>query len=617
MNGFQDDKKIAESMKGKARPLRFKILVASGIILLVVLSITAVYFSVFFNGLQPTTYMIEMRDGVRLATDVYLPNNAEKTFPVVLFRTPYGKSETLDNVGFFLENGIAIIGQDHRGCHNSEGSYTCFASDGADAFDTIKWLKKQEWFNGRYATFGGSARGITQYRQVTHLDDIACQAISIATPDLYCHAMFQGGAPRKMLGEAWLRGIDQGDYYDIVIENPLSSSQFANDHRITDFNKVNWPSIHKGGWYDVFSQGIIDGFTGYQYNGALGGTGNAHLIMGPWTHELDYNPEGDLIYPVNAQHDPNYDRIFNAMFSEKLLNNTEHGNHKTMPAVTYYVMGDVEVTSNQWNQWAISDVWPIPYTNQSFYLQADNSLSETPAITPANISYQFNPFNPVPTLGGANLIDNNRGPFDQNGIEETRTDVIQFEKTLSEPLLVTGRIWTKLYVTSNCTDTDFTAKLMDVYPDGKSMLICDGIIRMRFRNGQQQEELLAGTESTIYECNIDLWSTSYVFNTGHKMRLSISSSNHPRFDVNPNTGEAIQKVNEETITKIAKNTIIISSQYNSCLIMPKSISPPNFIPEETISEKSKHQNGITNIPHAENIFQKWLNTRQIDFIKRK
>lgn len=618
MNGLQDGEKNTESKKGKVRSLRFKILIVSGVILLVVVSITAVYFSFFFNNLQPTTYMIEMRDGVRLATDVYLPSNSDAPFPVVLFRTPYGKSETLDNVGFFLEHDIAVIGQDHRGCYESEGNYTCFASDGADAFDTIEWLKEQEWFNGRYATFGGSARGITQYRQVTHLEDIACQAISIATPDLYCQAMFQGGVPRKMLGESWLGHIGHEDYYDIIIENPLSSSQFAIDHRIaeSDFNNVNWPSIHKGGWYDVFSQGIVDGFTGYQYSGGVGGAENAHLIMGPWTHNLNNNPEGDLLYPVNAQHDPNYGRIFNAMFAEGLLNNIEYGNHQNMPAVTYYVMGDVEATSNQWNQWAISDVWPIPYTNQSFYLQADNSLTNTPAIAQANTSYNFDPFNPVPTLGGANLIENNRGPFDQNEIEETRTDVIQFEKTISEPLLVTGRIWTKLYVTSNCTDTDFTAKLMDVYPDGKSILICDGIIRMRFRNGQQEEELLDGTESTIYECNIDLWSTSYIFNTGHKIRLSISSSNHPRFDVNPNTGEEIQKVNEETNTKIAKNTIMISSQYNSCLILPKPINLPNFIHEETISENSIHQDCIANI-HVENNILKWLNTRQITFFKKK
>jgi len=267
------------------------------------------------------------------------------------------------------------------------------------------------------------------------------------------------------------------------------------------------------------------------------------------------------------------------MFFEKLFGITDYGNHQTMPAVSYYVMGDTLTSSDEWNRWAISDVWPIPYENQSLFFQPDGSLSLTPSVSAANISYLFNPMDLVPTRGGTNLNEHNCGPYDQNVVENGRTDVIQFDIPVSEPVLITGRIFAHLFVTSNCTDTDFTAKLMDVYPDGRSMLICDGIIRMRFRHGQQQEKLMDGTGKTVYEAFVDLWSTSYVFNAGHKIRVSISSSNYPRFDVNPNTGAPIEKVTEETPMVIAENTILISSNYASSIILPIPLEPPEFIDE--------------------------------------
>ncbi|TFF84941.1 CocE/NonD family hydrolase, partial [Candidatus Heimdallarchaeota archaeon] len=515
--------------KVKALSPAVKILLVFGMILIIATPI-AIYF-VTKNSPYPlkATYMVKMRDGIKLATDVYLPEE-DGSFPFILFRTPYGKAEASSMAEFYSENGIGFISQDHRGCHASEGEYTLFGSDGPDAQDTINWMKEQNWFNGKVATEGGSARGITQYMQVPYVDDLQCQAITIATPKLYTQAIFQGGAPRKMLGENWLNGIGQGHYYDYLFNFPLSSSNFAHQHQIDpwEWGNVTWPSMHLGGWYDCFSQGIIDGYMGYQYHGGVGGKGNAKLIIGPWTHGIDSNPEGELQYPENLK-DPMSTDIFNAMFAEKLLDSNEYGDYRTFPNVTYYVMGDTTAQSNQWNRWATSSVWPIPYTNRSYYLQPDQTLDIDLPSSSTECTYHYDPMNPVETRGGANLMDNNRGPYDQNPVEDGREDIIQFDYSVTEPLLVTGRITVNLFITSNCTDTDFTAKLMDVHPDGRSMLITDGIVRMRSRAGQDKAVFMDGSDSTIYECNIDLWSTSYFFNSGHKIRLSISSSNYPRF----------------------------------------------------------------------------------------
>lgn len=528
---------------------------------------------------SPTqTVMIRSRDGIDLATDLYIPEEETK-FPAILYRTPYGKEIASGMAKDYLSYGIVLVSQDHRACYDSDGDYTAFGSDGRDAEDTVNWLKNQTWFNGLYGTVGGSAMGITQYMQVPYLDDLACQFIQIATPDIYGQGLYQGGAPRKMLAENWLNGIGHGDYYYEIFDHPLSTDEFAKEHRIDDdeWSNVVWPSIHMGGWYDCFCQGIIDGFSGYQYSGGLGGAGNAKLIMGPWTHQLSTSTAGELVYPDNAAEDPYAYDIYLAMFAERLLGLTDVGDYRTFPAVTYYVMGDVDRSSENWNRWATADAWPIPHVDQEFYFIDDNTLSLNKPESTAELSYVFDPSNPVETKGGANLMGDNRGPFNQAEIENGRKDLLQFDYEVSEDVLITGRITGNLYVKSNCTDTDFTMKLCDVYPDGKQMLIADGIVRMRYREGQDKQLLMDGSDSTIYQAEVDLWSTSYVFAKGHKIRVSISSSNYPRFDLNPNTGQKIEYVDSNTPYYDARNTIIMSPAHSSSIILPVSTESPNFV----------------------------------------
>ena len=529
------------------------------------------------SGPNADNYMVPMRDGVRLSTDVYLPEG-EGPFPVILYRTPYGKITDVGPLGF-RELGVAIVSQDHRGCFDSEGVYTAFGSDGPDAYDTVKWMKTQPWFNGKYGTYGGSARGITQYMQVPFLDDVQCQRIEVATPFLFEQAMYQGGAPRKMLAENWLAGVGGGDYYPTIFDYEFNTSSYALDHQIDtwEWDNVTWPSIHRGGWYDCFSQGIIDGYSGYQHYGGDGGKGHAKLVMGPWTHNLDFNEQGEFIFPDNANSDPNTDEIFEAMFGNKLLGRENLGDYRTMSNVTYYVMGELNTTSDSWNRWAESPNWPIDRNDINYYLHSDGSIATTSQSSLSVQSFLFDPTDPVVTVGGANLVGNNRGPFDQTEVEDSRTDILKFDMGISTPLLVTGRISVKLFIKSNCTDTDFTAKLIDIYPEGTQVLLNDGIARMRYREGLDHHAFMDGSGNTVYEINIDLWSTSHVFNTGHTLRLSISSSNYPRFDVNVNTGDTVEPVDETTAYKIANNSIVISDTYQSALILPIPISTPDFI----------------------------------------
>lgn len=234
------------------------------------------------------------------------------------------------------------------------------------------------------------------------------------------------------------------------------------------------------------------------------------------------------------------------------------------PAVRYYTMGAIGEKDAPGNEWRTSDVWPIPAVVTPFFLDKDGFLSkEMPReTTTTGKSYVFDPNNPVPTIGGNNLTIA-KGPLDQRKVEQ-RKDVLIFETpVLQEPLEVTGRIKVKLWASSTGKDTDFTAKLTDVYPDGRSMNVCDGIIRARYRKSFEKPELLVPGE--IYEFEIDLWSTSIVFNRGHKIRLAISSSNYPRFDVNPNTGELPSTAK----SKIAvRNTIYCDQSHPSAIYLP-------------------------------------------------
>jgi putative CocE/NonD family hydrolase len=230
--------------------------------------------------------------------------------------------------------------------------------------------------------------------------------------------------------------------------------------------------------------------------------------------------------------------------------------------VWYYVMGGGRSSSRKGGHWRNAANWPPPSTPTQFFFGADGSLKRTAAHTVDALSFQYDPSNPVPTLGGRNLRLL-AGPCDQRPVE-SRGDVLLFTSdTLDEAVEVTGKVEATLFVSSDCPDTDFTVKLTDVYPDGRSMLVCDGIVRTRFRHSFETPKLMEPGD--VYELRVDLWSTATVFDRGHRIRVAVSSSNAPRFEPNPNTGEPLAP---SSSPRVATNTVHVSAKHRSSILLP-------------------------------------------------
>ena len=537
--------------------MKNKTIVSMGIIF-VVLS------SLLLPGCVSTNhYMVPMRDGVKLATDIYVSRSSTQPHGAILVRTPYNKN-FLFAVGWnWAQNGWPTVIQDMRGRFASEGIDTVFKTDHTDGPDTLAWIANQPWSNGKVATFGGSALGIPQYFMAgANPPQLACQYIQVATPDMYQHAMYPGGEFRKNLVEKWLQA--QGSTYilpELFAHENYTMDYWTNVSLEDKWDQVNVPAIHIGGWYDIFTQGTIDGFIGYQHQGGSGAQGKSKLILGPWTHSgAGTTQQGELTYPDNSK-----DNFSEALFWQMVNEYTMDGptDYDSWPAVTYYVMGDVDDQNATGNEWRYADDWPIPCTERAWYLHADGSLQTTLPTEEVSFTYFYDPTNPVPTLGGGNL-NIAAGPYDQRPVEN-RSDVLLFTSAvLTEPYEATGAIKARLFVSSDCPDTDFTVKLTDVYPEGRSMLITDGILRMRNRKGCDHWELME--PGTVYQVEVDLWSSSYIWNTGHQIRVAISSSNYPRCLNNPNTPEGIYK---NTTYSVAQNTLYASSICPSCLLLPE------------------------------------------------
>jgi len=510
-----------------------------------------------------TTSMVPMRDGIKLATDVYRPIFRSSPHGVILIRTTYNK-DTILIVGILgILRGWPVVIQDVRGRYASEGIDTGFKNDSADGADTLAWIANQSWSNGKIVTYGLSALGIVQYCLAgANPPNLSCQYVQVATPNLYKHAAFQGGEFRKNLVEDWLNDQESDYLIEEIKDNENFTLGYWGNVTLDDnWEDVNVPAIHIGGWYDIFSQGTIEGYLGYQHSAGPGAQGKSKLIMGPWTHTgFLSRTQGELTYPRNS-----LDRFSLQMFRDMVrlyvLNDTDK--YSGWPTVSYYVMGDVDDVNAPGNEWRYADDWPIPADDLSWYFQSDGLLTtKTPGMSEP-LMYIYDPMNPVPTVGGKNLYSP-AGPLDQSSVEN-RSDVLVFTSpALQQPYEATGPIIARLFVSSDCPDTDFTVKLTDVYPDGRSMFITDGILRMRNRNGQDHWEFMQ--PGNIYEVEVDLWSTSYIWNTGHCIRVEVSSSNYPRFLNNPNTADGMCKNSTSTI---AHNVLYVDTNHSSCIILPE------------------------------------------------
>jgi len=506
-------------------------------------------------------------DGTPLATDIYRPFRSGP-HPVILIRTPYGRDGWVEPCLAFALLGYACVAQDTRGRGDSGGDDTVFRDDADDGRATIEWLTEQPWCDGNIGMFGGSAFAITQYLPAPGADS-ALRSIApvVATPDLYHHAFLQGGAIREALAVNWLNGQDSGFFFDEVLQHRLKDAWWDKLEVFEHAGSIHAAGVHVGGWYDIFSQGTLDAFTTFQDGGGSGAVGRQHLIIGPWTHGgLFTNLIGDLIYPLNAVRDPVtmllpwYDATLRGDMSEI----------EDWPAARVYLMGAVGEFGAPGNEWIDLDQWPPPVRPRQLYLSAAAGLALRPP-DPGELTMASDPSDPVPTLGGANLhpslmVDGREmgdGPQDQRPIE-ARSDVLTFTtEPLVQPVTVMGPVRAKVWLVPDTPDLDLAVRLTDVYPDGRSMLVLDGIQRARMRCGDDAECLL--TPGVPVELTVELWSTALVFNAGHRIRISVSGSNWPRFEVNPNDG---LDLNLQTPGQVAHPRLLFGADQPSRLELP-------------------------------------------------
>ncbi len=500
--------------------------------------------------------MIPMRDGIHLPTDIYLPSDHQGPSPLILIRSPSGPHASSAMMHTYLTRfGYVVAIQTTRSSLDLEGKTLPYLADGwtyhKDGYDTVEWLAKNPICNGKVGTAGSSALGITQLLMApTAPPSLVCQYIGVAASSLYHQGIYPGGQLLKNQVEGWLGyyAKDTGVFAFVANQPYMNEFWISLDTRQVA-HEVKVPGLHQGGWYDTFIKGTIEGFTSRQENGGEGAKGTQKLLIGPWDHywpkETSY---GDFKIPDQGKEIP-FPVTTLHWFDHHMKG--ESNGMEELPAVMYYVMGPFDGSASSGNLWRTSNQWPVPSKPLQLYLTKEHELSLTPSKSRDLISYKVDSANPVPTIGGRNLFLDS-GPKDQRSIE-SRDDVIVFTSApLEEDLEVTGEILAKITFESDCCDADVALRLTDVYPDGKSVLIADGLTR-------------TGHTDTFGQVEVDLWSTSIVFAKGHRIRLSVSGSNYPKYEINKHVGLVGANTPEH---KIAENTIDVGGERPSVLILP-------------------------------------------------
>src|SRR5579863_3797284 len=358
--------------------------------------------------------MVAMRDGVRLATSVYLPPG-EGPWPVLLTRTPYGKDVMYGAATHkqFLEHGYVRVVQDVRGKFKSEGKYAAFVTDVEDGYDTVEWAAHQSWSNGKVGMLGPSAMGIaTNLAAIAAPPHLVAAFVNVAPENTFRYSNYPGGVFLKNLNEAWLRrqGVPPAD-----VPRPLfrTYDDEARSHDLrANLAKVNIPMYNVGGWYDIFLQGTLDSFVDLETHGGPKARGNQKLMMGAFGHGA---LSGDLKYPADAG---NLNAGDTVRWFDYWMKGEDNGIMKE-PPVRYYVMGDTFDKSAPGNQWRTAAMWPPASTATSYYLTASRTLSSAKPSGHEKMSYVYDPRDPVPSVGGNNLMMD-RGPMDQRKIGDRK-----------------------------------------------------------------------------------------------------------------------------------------------------------------------------------------------------
>ncbi|HDZ07558.1 CocE/NonD family hydrolase [Pseudohongiella sp.] len=514
-----------------------------------------------------TIVMVPMRDGIQLATNVYLPDG-DGPWPVILTRTPYDKDGIDRSVAEYNTRGYAVVSQDVRGRYDSEGENQPFENDIEDGYDTVEWIAAQNFSDGNVGIFGTSAPGITSNLAAAAAPPhLTAAYVTVAPDSLFYRSRFVGGVFKESHSGGWLRG--QGVSEEAI--NAYKARAVLDDQwRATDFlfhrDNVEIPVYNVGGWHDIYAEGSLHNFVYLQNDGNPQARGKQKLFMGAFGHGV---LQGDLEYPGGGMINGDLEEQFR--WWDYWLKDIDNGIMDEPPVSIYMMASARKGNVSDKNRVIHMDSWPPQNNKTRYYLQPDMGLSvEPPAVTDASKTYTFDPTNPVPTMGGQNL-GADVGPRDQRDIGQ-RQDYLRFSTpVLQEDVVVAGHIDMELFVATDALDTDFVVKLVDIYPDGYEALILDYPIRARFRNGQNPGDVELMTPGAVEQLIINMWSTAQTFEAGHRIGVHVTSSNYPRFAVNPNNGAALD--DSSTPAQEARNTIYFDANRPSSIVLPVVTAP--------------------------------------------
>ena len=512
-----------------------------------------------FAQLTPLIDSIPMGDGKKLAADIYIPNTITQG-PVILIQTPYNRLHF--HLSLPLQIGLNINSSnyifvivDWRGFYGSAAaSYLGNPSIGQDGYDCVEWIAQQSWSNGVIGTWGASALGRVQF-----------QTAKLNPPHLTCICPLVAG-PQYDYTEYYPHGDIRTEYVVQLDALGFGLSPILLAHQVHDAawtfaesanfypDSIKVPCYMIGGWYDHTVEFMLPFFNAIRTQSPVNVRNEHRLLMGPWTHKGIGGPaQGELTYGNAA---PWADSL-TLLFFDYHLRGIANGWNAT-PFVQYYQMGD--------DTWQSNAAWPpAGPTPVNFYFHQSGILNNAvPLNSSGSVNYNYNPNDPSPTVGGPTLeLDLGEGPYNQVDSVESRNDILIFTTdSLTQDAVMIGNSVVHLKVSSDKTDTDFDIRLTDVYHDGRSMLVNDGVMRMRFRNGNTANDTAAIIPGTIYNCDIKLPNTAITFLAGHKIRVDITSSNYPRFNRNMNTGGALYPGNNlDTLVNpvIASNTVYTNS----------------------------------------------------------
>jgi putative CocE/NonD family hydrolase len=544
----------------------------------------------------------KMRDGVSLVADIYRPVSSEK-FPVLVKRTPYNRAGEAVEANELASNGYLVVVQDTRGRYESEGVFYPFRDESRDGYDTVEWAAQLDQSNGKVGMFGGSYVGATQmlaamaapphllaifpfvtssdyYDGWTYQNGVLMQWFTSSWTSILAVDTLRRNAESTMVPRDWVGHLPVEKYQILKLSTSQSLAPYFSDWIEHEQNDSYWKQwrvsdhyaemkirgLHAAGWHDLFLKGSIKNYTGLRAEAPTAELRSGQrLIIGPWAH-APTSPEGkvgDVVFGKSAVLDEPASALKWFDYTLKGVNNE----YASGAPVRLFIMGE--------NVWRDEQEFPLARTRYTkYYLhsngfasgpKSEGQLSVAPPADEPSDRFTYDPNNPVPTIGGRLCCGTSLapGPFDQKA-NELRPDVLTFSTpALDRDLEVTGFISVELYASTSAVDTDFTALLVDVDERGYARFLTDGIVRARYAETTNSAKLIP--PGKVYKYTIDLWATGNVFKAGHRVRLYISSSNFPRFNRNPNTGEVVLGSSK---TAIAQQTIYHDRDRSSSLTLP-------------------------------------------------